>query len=44
MACDLIVASETAVFGQPETALGLFLAPGHAAADAQPSARRSPWT
>ena len=28
MACDLIVASETAQFGQPETGLGIIPAPG----------------
>ena len=28
MSCDLIVASETAEFGQPETGLGIYDAPG----------------
>ena len=44
MACDLIVASETARFGQPETGLGSSRAPaGHSASRAR-SARRRRWT
>ena len=44
MACDLIVASETARFGQPETRSGSSPAPAARSASRARSARRSRWT
>ena len=44
MACDLIVASETAQFGQPETGSGSSPAPAARQASRAASARRRRWT